>query len=427
MLKIPQKYSRIGIKIKCLKRYCKWQISHSCGLTGKKISTCQHKDKHRYNLIVCIPKGGGKRKTRVIETKNFETAMIELNNFKRELSMVDYHTGTAGKKIEKTTVHEFILEYLDCISGASEHTFMNRRRSSDHVDDCRRVLERFMKSLKLRGYPISVLDIKKVGNDEVQVFHEYLLDKLKLGRTTYNKHFVIVKAFFNWVIRVKDSTVKNPFNHASLQYNKREKNIITKTEFEALLKVVTPENGYHTDKTKTRNYYKPWLKDTIRLALETGLRREELFQLKWSDLIQIENNGMVFRISNLKVNRIRTGDNEGRYLKHVPVTKSLKKLLIELGYVKKKKTDDFIIERPDGTDMKYLMNSLSRGFAHYIKLVTNRSIEFKDLRKTIFTRLAMALGDKCKLFTGHTQDEILQTHYISSAFLASNLNDFSVF
>jgi len=73
------------------------------------------------------------------------------------------------------------------------------------------------------------------------------------------------------------------------------------------------------------------------------------------------------------------------------------------------------------------MDSISRGFAHYIKQVTDRPIQFKDLRKTYITHLAQILGDKCKLFTGHTNDETIKDNYISSAFLAGNLSDFSIF
>ena len=105
----------------------------------------------------------------------------------------------------------------------------------------------------------------------------------------------------------------------------------------------------------------------------------------------------------------------------------MKRFLTELGYSRKKKTDGYIIELEGGADVKFLMDFTSRAFTHDIKLETNRRIEFKDLRKTYITHLAMALGDKTKLFTGHTQDEILQTHYISSAFAASNLSNFSVF
>jgi hypothetical protein len=72
------------------------------------------------------------------------------------------------------------------------------------------------------------------------------------------------------------------------------------------------------------------------------------------------------------------------------------------------------------------MSAISKGFNHYIKQVTNREIKFKNLRKTYLTSLAVALGDKATLFSGHGSDEVLKEHYISSAYVAANLNKFSV-
>jgi hypothetical protein len=117
----------------------------------------------------------------------------------------------------------------------------------------------------------------------------------------------------------------------------------------------------------------------------------------------------------------------GNYLKNVPITKSLMNLLLELGYDRMKETVAFIIDRPDGSDINYMMDLLSRSFAHFIKLATDRKLEFKDLRKTYITHLTMALGTNAKLFTGHTNDAVLKSHYLNGAFLAGNLNDFSVF
>jgi hypothetical protein len=98
-----------------------------------------------------------------------------------------------------------------------------------------------------------------------------------------------------------------------------------------------------------------------------------------------------------------------------------------LGYDRMKETVAFIIDRPDGSDINYMMDLLSRSFAHFIKLATDRKLEFKDLRKTYITHLTMALGTNAKLFTGHTNDAVLKSHYLNGAFLAGNLNDFSVF
>lgn len=59
--------------------------------------------------------------------------------------------------------------------------------------------------------------------------------------------------------------------------------------------------------------------------------------------------------------------------------------------------------------------------------VTDRKIEFKDLRKTYITHLSMRLGKDTKIFTGHGDDQVLRDSYIAEEFVAANLSDFSVF
>jgi len=114
-------------------------------------------------------------------------------------------------------------------------------------------------------------------------------------------------------------------------------------------------------------------------------------------------------------------------LKHVAVTKSLKKLLFQLGWNEKAGSDEYIIGRMGDESVKFMMMSITRGFNHYIKFVTNRELKFKNLRKTYISHLTRALGEKAKMFTGHANDEVLKDHYLSSAYLAGGLSDFSVF
>ena len=92
----------------------------------------------------------------------------------------------------------------------------------------------------------------------------------------------------------------------------------------------------------------------------------------------------------------------------------------------KQGSDDYIIERDMDADMNNLKDALSRGFSHYIKLVSDRPLTFKCLRKCYITHLSMSVGDT-GLWTGHSNKKVLRDHYLSSAYIAGNLGEFTVF
>ena len=247
MLKIPEKYKRCGIKLKCLK--CKIQLNDKCGETGKSAVSCKHQDKHRLNLIVCIPGTKSGRKSRILETRDFDEALRELSKFREECKKQGYHKVTIPKKgIQTTNLKELAASYLDAISGVNTLSVLIRHRSKEHVDDSTRVIQRFFIALKKRGYNIQALTT--IGDVETTVFHEYLLNDLQLGPFAYKRHMAVMKTFFNWLIRVKDKQILNPFNHIELHSIQRDVTIISKEEFQKLLEVTTRENG--TEKTRNK-------------------------------------------------------------------------------------------------------------------------------------------------------------------------------
>ncbi len=144
-------------------------------------------------------------------------------------------------------------------------------------------------------------------------------------------------------------------------------------------------------------------------------------------MVYLDDKTPVFRVNNLKVNRIQTGKDEGVNIRDIPVTKGLMNLLMEMGYNKKKGINEYILERENDISTQYMMRFISQGFGHFIKLATTRKIQFKDLRKTYITKAVMVLGDKAKTFTGHAGDEVLKNHYIANAYLVADLGNFSVF
>ena len=240
-----------------------------------------------------------------------------------------------------------------------------------------------------------------------------------------------MKTFYNWCIDVKDCECKNPFEKLQLRFNaKKDKTAITQEEFKKLLEVITYENGTAWIGSKKINFYYDWLPIAYRLALETGLRAEEVITLNFNNLFELKKDVLVFKIINLKVWRIQTGEDKNqmeKYVKYVPITASLMQLLIDVGFDKHKDTDRLIIPIPANLKLNYARAIISRSFTHFIKQATTRKIEYKDLRKTYITHLTMALGDKTKLFTGHSNDAVIQNNYLADAVLVGGLSNLNIF
>ncbi len=432
-LKIPAKYSRCGIKVKCLK--CKRQIGngkcYSDTSYPKAIGKCEHTEKHKFNLIVCVPGTINSRKSKVIDTRDFNVALIELNKFRSELETSKYQKPMPIKHNQKSNLLvDLCADYLDFQSGVNIPTHLIRNRSKDHISDCKKTLERFCISLLKKGYNLEIFEVTKISDYEVGYFYDFLVDELNFSKnsSSYNRLFRIVKAFINWCIKQMEIQMFNPFTKVELSVQRKNLEVIAKDEFDKLLEMVNEENGFDPNsKGKKQNAYFPWLKTAFKLALQTGLRNDEIIRLRWSDLSSIDMDKKAFEINDFKVNRKQFGTEIGRNKKIVPLTAGLMDLLNELDFEKNMGKEIPILDTNNYGNIQTIEKAISRGFGHYIKLVTDKPLQFKNLRKTYISHLVMQLGDKAKLFTGHSDDEVLMNHYISKAWTAGGLSDFRVF
>ncbi len=469
MKKVPEKFKGCGIRIQCLK--CRCEVTCTCFQTGSAIQYCANKDSHKYKLVVHIPGSQSKKATKVLETDSFDEALIEQSKFKRqiregvnvptttpqivealvpsvqqgltpailvprfaELSEVKMVPTVERPQVEITKIKyvlvDYISEYLDFIYGINVPTHLKRELTHDHRKEIERTVYRFCDALTEKKYLVKTLCLSHIGQEEIGIFCDHILNKV--GSKSYNKACALMKSFYNWCIDIKDCDLKNPFEKMTLRIAaKKDKVAITQEEFKKLLEVITPENGIAIlTNGKKINLYHPWLHVAFRLALETGSRAEEVVTLKFNNIVELMKDVLAFKIINLKVWRIETGGDQAqidKYVKYIPITASLLKLLQDCEYEKHLGTDKFIIPYPVNLKLSFVQDLISRAFTHFIKKVSNRKIEYKDLRKTYITHITMALGDKAEMFTGHSDKGVIQRNYLADSFIAGGLHKLKIY
>lgn len=171
-----------------------------------------------------------------------------------------------------------------------------------------------------------------------------------------------------------------------------------------------------------KNMYRDYLKDAFKLLLFTGGRLEEIINLKWSNIYQIEFQDKLyykFIYSDLKVNRIQKKSTEKQ--KSTIIHADLLDFLISKGLNDKIGKDEYIVY-PDRTrNIKNLIDQLSKSFTYYRDLAgLRKDISIKHLRKTYITWINSMYNDRTFLLTGHSNNDIVKNHYVNSAVITQD-------
>lgn len=424
-----------GIYIQCTK--CKKTITNSCGLNGRKIGSCKHLDKNKYKLRVCVPGKNNIVRTKFFDTRDPNELVIQAYQYRLELEKCDYQPSIT--KIETSipkTVVEVMAHYIAYLNNETPHEQEHKERSKGHIKEVERYFMYFVDYLKSVKTNANHLPILKLDRNVVGQLKSYILETKKFAPKTYNKYIGLMRVFIEYSIREFDLNMKNPFTTFKSLSAKTNINTISKEEFKELMVKITPENGICKYENRTnqkiysKSFYKPWLKNAIILALLTGRRREEIVTMKFNGILENEN-GEPYKIliQDYKVNKSKgISTLEDLKMVHIPVISSLKNLLMELGYEKYKGKDEYILAPEETMQRNTMMNFISKAFSHYYnQLNTGKDLRFYDLRKTYISHLFAKHGNKARIITKHSSDEVMLNHYIDEKVISEVVLDFEFF
>jgi integrase len=393
-MNIPKKYQKSGLHIYCNK--CKKYMT--------KNYSCEHKESWKYKIKIHIPGTQSKSRSKTCKSSDIEGAMVELHEFNKEFKNVN-------RKItlkKGGTLIVGVQRYLQMIHREGEFSRNPKSLDPIHVKDCLRVIDRFIQSLKNSGKKPDSMLLSDLDERVIAPFKE-LVDKIIRSTAARDRHTRIMRSFINFLTNRGMYKGANFFKSVATSNIQPSPIAINQDEFKKIISAINEGNSWGIKgSSRKKNYYRQWFKDLIILSRYTGLRKEEIYNLKWSDIITVKGNFRLLIVHNLKVERLLDKDD---ILKVVPVTKKLGEILDRLEK-NPFKTDSKILDT--GMTWKAYRDFVSRAFTHFYK-VAMPEVEhkvFNQLRKSQITDIQSILGEDAHLISGHSNNSVISKHYV---------------
>lgn len=397
---------------KGLKIFCKTCRIHN--------PNCKHFDRQIYQVRIHVPGTKHEVKSKNLEADNYNDAVAECVDFERELKSNGFERiNTIFSDISTDySIGDAIIKYREYMSGESKFAHLKKNVTQGHIDESVRYCWKLVENIALTKN-IKRIRPKDVQIEDVSNFYKWAEEHYE--NSTFNKCFIAIRSFFNFLIDIENIDMKNPFrNFVPKIKEPTEIETITEEEFERILKAVDTADPIQKlgGKGKKKNRYRPYLSNGFKLFLLTGGRREEVVDLKWSDIFSTTQGIKLFITDNKKVNRIKKDAIVRK--KYIGINADLEDFLIELGMNEKIGTDEYILY-PDRTcTTKSIMDALSKGFTHYKEGAgITKNISLSNLRKTYLTWHHQILGDDTGLVSSHSTNQVLEKYYLDPKVLSA--------
>lgn len=193
--------------------------------------------------------------------------------------------------------------------------------------------------------------IQDIKTSDIELFRKFLIDKKQLKNSTVNRYISLLSKAFN--LAIADKLISsNPCKVKKLKEDNEITRYLTTEEEERLFNEL-PEH----------------LKPIVITALQTGLRRSNLLNLKWE---QIDfDYGFI---------EVLKQDNKGHKQIRLPISQKLMAVFKSIGIQNK----GYVFVNPE-TGKAY--NTIRKGFLKACERAKIENFRFHDLRHTVGTRL----------------------------------------
>jgi integrase len=406
---------KASFQIKGLKTYCK-----DC---RKENSKCDHPKVFRG--LVHIPGTKNGTRSRIFETNKYEEAVYEFIEFKQYVEKTDYlDKSKLLIKNQLSLLDAFELFKL-YFKGEGKFIQFKKERSEAYIKQVIKHIEKFIDVVtENKKVSAKYKLISQISKNDMSLFYQWQKDN-NINSLYFNKHIASVKIFFDFIINQEGVRMENPTNKiVKLRTIKKDVTSLSLEEFNKILSVISPENAMKIigNQGHRKNMYRDYLIDAYKLLLFTGGRLEEIINLKWSNIYQIEFQGKTyykFIYSDLKVNRIQKKSTEKQ--KGTIIHADLLDFLISNGLNDKFGKDEYIICPSRTRNVTNLIDQLSKSFTYYRDMAgLRKDISIKHLRKTYITWVNSMYSDRTFLLTGHSNNDIVKKHYVNSSIITQD-------
>jgi integrase len=405
-LTLPQNPHK-GLKIFC----------RTCRVDNPK---CNHYDRQSYRVRIHIPGNSQSVRTKFLEATSYNDAVIECVDFEKELKANGYEKNniTHSETSIDYSIGDAVIKYREYLSGESKYAHLKKNVSQGHIDESIRFCWLLVENIALRK---NIKRTRPTDVDISDVSNFYKWAEENYSERYFNKCMIAIKAFFEYLIEIENFDMKNPFRkYVRKVATPPTIDTITEEEFNKILEAVDKFNPMQElgGKGERKNRYRDYLKDGFYLFLLTGGRREEVVDLKWSNIYTLDSGVKTFIVENLKVKRIKKNAKE--YVKYFPINKDLEDYLNYMGMEEMLGKDEYILYPERDISSKSIMDILSKSFTYYKDGAgITKNISLSNLRKTYISWHNQVLGIDTGLVTNSADRNVLKNHYIDPKIMSA--------